>query len=414
MNERAHELSGGIALDDPHNALRHISSLYTDGLGVKSATPPADNERVGNDRYAIWRVWEKEHRFLNALEAAEVRQLQDGDLADLRMFKRLLAHLDLAADSIAYRAPYSASGDILNPTSLAESDEAFGISVPHTAMFRNLGTLNVIEMRLAVERNDWPEVVRRVKTGIRLARHLRSEPYAFATVLSLSIERTTLRQLRLIALEYEISIDAAQSLLALLRSEGEPPSAHVALLSDKILLPSTIVYVITDRRKDHDWWSLESWRYQFEQPRASGAIADGLRYLDAMSAFAASPRHKRATVDVPSPGSAEFVTGGYGRIIDENDAARTEHHATRIILLLERHHALTGEWPAALEDIMPHEETLDPNTLAPFGYTLTPGGPFPFSLLAPPEADFIREEDRDFTKPRVPIAVQNNGGPPPS
>ncbi|MGP1310937.1 MAG: hypothetical protein ACTS27_12140, partial [Phycisphaerales bacterium] len=84
------------------------------------------------------------------------------------------------------------------------------------------------------------------------------------------------------------------------------------------------------------------------------------------------------------------------------DRTRTNLAATRVMLLLEKHHANTGAWPKALDEIMPREDTLEPNTDEPFEYSLTPDGPFPYSLRAPDEAAaFIyNAEDREFTRQR--------------
>ncbi len=128
-------------------------------------------------------------------------------------------------------------------------------------------------------------------------------------------------------------------------------------------------------------------------------------------------KHLASIADIPfreRPDLSEFFEdqqsyglGMHAGAITARDRNLSARAATIIVLLLERHHAVTGEWPAALEDIMPREETLDPNTLTPFVYALTPDGPFPFSLTAPAEATFIPEEVRDFTKPRHPLPVQN-------
>jgi hypothetical protein len=157
-------------------------------------------------------------------------------------------------------------------------------------------------------------------------------------------------------------------------------------------------------RSPKNWISAGRYVLSFPSPRSDAR--SGAAYLLNAAEVVDLPLANPGSEPSVPPYPSELAGFTFSSTRRGRNAALCARAATRLILLLERHHALTGEWPASLEDIMPREETLDPNTLTPFVYTLTPEGPFPFSLLAPPEADFIREEDRDFTKPRSPILVQ--------
>lgn len=62
---------------------------------------------------------------------------------------------------------------------------------------------------------------------------------------------------------------------------------------------------------------------------------------------------------------------------------RTETRAACVVLAVYRHHAATGQWPAALSDIKPEHmriQPLDPYSGKPFGYTVIDGQPLVWSL----------------------------------
>lgn len=78
-------------------------------------------------------------------------------------------------------------------------------------------------------------------------------------------------------------------------------------------------------------------------------------------------------------------------------------HGVRVMLLLEIHHAETGKWPQAIEDVLSVEEFTDPISGEPFHYERTPSDPHgrPYELRIPWENSVTTR--REINRPRSPI-----------
>jgi hypothetical protein len=347
----------------------------------------------------------------------------DDAKAMLREAQPIVEALRYATDAPACRAPILSvtlhSGlqiaplDSRDETSGSPLDDYSAIGGVQFAYFLRFLGLFQLEAREAFEVGDLERCTDTIRRMFTLCEHNGAAPFDTAQMSQSETEKLVYRFIRLLALDGQMPPDWVDAMIEII----DDPARAMPLRD--FLLSTAEVSANTDMR-----------HYAREMRAPSELLETVLGAWSSPSPRefalrrAESVRETAAIVDVPT---AELASRGLSRdlFISHSDPrvrrvtryreiALSARAATRIILLLERHHALTGEWPASLEDIMPRGETLDPNTLTPFVYTRTPDGHLPFSLLAPPEADFIREEDRDFTKPRVPIAVQNNGGPPPS
>jgi hypothetical protein len=208
------------------------------------------------------------------------------------------------------------------------------------------------------------------------------------------------QQIRHMVLTHDLTVGEAEDTLRVLRESPARVDLGPVYTTHSVVDAAQFGYLFAHPITDIA--SLEEWRHVLTRPSPRGTAMRVRSHFERLAPVADVPFRERPEI----PEYAHELPYGintYATLIAVRDQNLTERAATIIILLLERQHALTGEWPTALEDIMPREETLDPNSRTPFVYTLTPDGQFPFSLLAPPEADFIREEDRDFTKPRKPF-----------
>lgn len=406
MNRLAEENAGGMAIDSPDNALHHYRAIVLDDLGLAAAEEYDQPRDSGNRRFAIWRRWHDDDVYGELLWGDGAAFARPEIVADLEELRPILTRLDRAADAGAFRALYTASGDIFKPGPTHDPMGDSGVLVPQVGMYRRLGQLNAVRLRASVVHDDWTGLVRSTRTGLRHARHIAAEPYLMAGITALTCDEMTFDEIAFAALKHELPLDVCRDLIDELDEAG-PLTLEDGLKGEVVFLPSVFSYMITSRWDDGPLWTADFWRSRFDQPPPRVAIHHGMRYLRVLASIATLPWHERTSHTMPPKGAATNFVDMYERALREGDRRRTQRAAVRLLLLLERHHALTGQWPAALEDIMPREETLDPNTLTPFVYALTPEGPFPFSLAAPPEADFLLPDQRLFTQPRPSINEQN-------
>jgi hypothetical protein len=272
-----------------------------------------------------------------------------------------------------------------------------------------LTNIVLIAMREAWEMGDIDLVSDLLTRALTIANHIQMHPLGHSWMLGAQSEWRTLEQVRLGVLEHDLTADQAERLREILSLKGIPISLRERLE----------VYGPIEADQEAAWHAAQmtlNWRRPSDwldivrEPGARDIRNATLRFARRASTHADSPRRDRpAFLSYGHLTRAQLEYAElFVQLVRTRDRLQTQRRGVNLLLRLERHHALTGQWPAALEDIMPREDTLDPNTLTPFVYELTPDGPFPFSLAAPPEAaDFLPPDQRLFTQPRRPIDEQN-------
>lgn len=273
----------------------------------------------------------------------------------------------------------------------------------------HLQALLIFAAELAYQENDIDRGNARLRAAISVSMHMHQSA---VDVIGLGVHGCDvgLELLRNAANTRDLTAEQADAMLDVLRYT--PNRFDLA--------PMFRVLAVVEAAQFADIWSdpprpgsfSEVWAFLTRPPpRAIQSITrDDFLTL---AALADLPTATRPTLPQSNP-SFPFDLSPNAGLIQTRDQYLTNRAATRIVLLLEKHHALTGKWPEALEEIMPLEDTLEPNTAEPFEYALTPDGPFPFSLRAPDEtAAFLPEAaDRDFTTPRPALGIPDESPEP--
>jgi hypothetical protein len=358
--------------------------------------------RIGSSEFAILTTGEWDDPRLDSAKAM------------LREAQPIVEALRHATDAPACRAPIIAGQILVLARDESAVDAGDAPSGTQADGFSSLGAMQFpyflrllsSEARAAFEEDDFERYEDTIRRIFTLCEHLGAAPFDFAqNARSKSEQTVAYRIISLLALEGEMSPDEIDAMITIIDEPRRAMPLRDYLRAVAEVSTSTVGQNLSrELRSPKNWISAGRYVLSFPSPRSDAR--SGAAYLLNAAEVVDLPLANPGSEPSVPPYPSELAGFTFSSTRRGRNAALCARAATRLILLLERHHALTGEWPASLEDIMPREETLDPNTLTPFVYTLTPEGPFPFSLLAPPEADFIREEDRDFTKPRSPILVQ--------
>lgn len=349
--------------------------------------------------------------FLSAL-MREVRNAEPNNeeaRAALRTLQPVLDQLMEVADTPLCRWPVRSYEEPLDAASSHTPIWADEIGPAEPFLLIHFQAMLLFSAEIAYQQGEIADGNARLRAANHVAMHMHQsalDSLAFGIIwrtLSFDLVRN-------MAATHELTEVQADDTLRVLRESPDHIELSPVYLTQAVVHAAHIGSLIANPITDIA--SLENWRRVFTWPSPRWTAIRIRNHFQKLATIADVPFSVRP--DIPEyPRDDLSDADQFAAYISTRDRCLSVRAATIIILLLERHHAATGEWPAALEDIMPREETLDPNTLTPFVYTRTPDGPSPFSLLAPPEAEFIPAEQRDFTKPREPIAVQNRGRQPP-
>lgn len=248
---------------------------------------------------------------------------------------------------------YLASQRISYPITLLDS--MFGARRLH----ETVGVSHTVLARLIDSYNLPPEVC------TDLLAYIREEETASAGFLARPIDFT--------ALLMRDSIEARSTPSGLLRHD--PSSGRPPVISDLLSAWAP--------RRDEALRAIDDWRGRMlSAARLQGADRAGA--IDEIDAWA------RAT---PAVGQLAGWMVAPGEYFKHFDHARSRLAGVRVMLLLELHHAATGEWPATLADALAAEDRLDPVTGDEFGYARTPDDPArgPYTLEIPDKSlDAVR------------------------
>jgi hypothetical protein len=438
------EATGDLPFDSPHNAVVHYRTLAIDVLGYTGA----------NDWYGAQTDHPLRRRWRDLWKDRTLLNLTKGDWDDpgltksrelLSTLRPVIEALDTAADARAFRPRYSASGDIFNPDDSSDPIGPVEMRLTHIGLFRSLAEFNAVHIRASSHTQDWPDVVRRVRTGLRHTRHLTSEPLPWAAYWGVTMESGTLSEVCHMINEHDLPLGVCDELIAELEEAGPMGSLATTLRVQRSTFPSMVRYIMLEDTGGVG--SMYFWTSLMYAPPTRFALRDGDRFFDELEAHLALPYAERSIRPIPNAGAAAYYLPAFGRVIDELDGAAARRAATLALLRLERFHALNGRWPATLGEAMTPEQALEPVTGKPFVYLVgsdgmrpevkgddtTPylpsdlalartrvitfeeeeelAGPrWPFTLLAPTEAMFVR--DSEFTTRREALPARGRHNPP--
>lgn len=389
-------------------------ALYRDTLGMKHF-----GDRDASDLSRLYfRAGSAEFVILLVGEWDDPRL--DNAKSMLREAQPIFEALRYATDAPACRTPMLSHNTLL----YAGPDMSFNVSDETSAspldaysavggfQFPYLHRLLLFEARDAFESGDCERLIDANRRMFTLAEHIGAAPFQSSLKRRVEAEIITYRNISLLALHGDMPTESVDAFLAMFDEPARDiPLRDYLLATVEVSANIDLRHFSREIRAPSELLQTSIDAFSYSSPRE---IAERrVREVQDAAEFVDLPTADLVSRGLPKDYLLAHEAFYISRAVKDRAAALCARAATRIILLLERHHAVTGEWPASLEDIMPREDTLDPNTLTPFVYTLTPDGPFPFSLSAPPEAAFVREEERDFTKPRPPFPVQSRGRQPP-
>jgi hypothetical protein len=278
-------------------------------------------------------------------------------------------------------------------------------SNPTRMLFPHFLRLVGADARASARRGDFERAVDNYRRLLIMSEHAAATPLVLGQRERFRIVDFTLREIRRTVLETDWPVESVDQLLGIL-----DPSVRAYRLGDYFqrsaginaeLVARELQAAIDQGRSKPDWRQL--WGGGPNPDRRRHATET---YYLAIAGVADMPKEVRVvTIDPALESESEIAVGECRMLMQARDQALGMLAGTRVILKLERHHARTGEWPDALEDIMTREETLEPNSGAPFVFSRMRNGPRPFAIRTPYEADGLYRDEaaREITDRRAPI-----------
>lgn len=236
LNAAMAEASGGVDLEGDDNAVTHLRRMYEHTLGVTRLLGPS-NTPSGNDLFQEWQKRRKDSSFTYIDMGAWDDPRHDAAKASLARLRPVLDALDIASDARGYRVEYTSSGDIFAPA--RPSGPVIEIFIPHIAEWRALGTLNAAALRASANRGDWDDATRRVRTGVRFARHLWSDVFLIIPIVAMHVEESTLREAQLAATEHDVPSQALRDMIREIEDVGDPGSLEVGIRAEAGCSPAS-------------------------------------------------------------------------------------------------------------------------------------------------------------------------------
>lgn len=400
VNAMMAEASGGVDLDSDDNAVTHLRRMYDRTLGVTRMLGPS-GAPSGNDLYQEWRDRRQDDSLKNLTLGAWDDPRHDAAKGLLPRLRPVLDALDRASDAPGYRVEYTSSGDIFAPARPSGPTSSIDILLPHISEWRALGTLNAAAMRASANEGDWDDAARRVRTGVRFARHVWSEVFIINPVVAMSVEELVLHEVRFAAFEHDIPADALREMIRAIEDAGGPVSFEPALRAEVITLPD-IVREKTLHIAGGSPRSLEHWVRRLREPSPRLAVRDGLaHYREAIEHERLSPAQRAATpLPTPRGAGANYVSSLL--FFQMRDRLLTKRAATLAALRIALFRAERGRVPTTLDEAMTRERTLDPVSGEPFLYEVGADAAA-YRLFAPPGATHVPVHERVMTARRVPL-----------
>lgn len=368
------------------------------------------------------------------------------DLAMLDQFENALSRLDHAATLPGFSKPYSHEGNAiwgdLAPEKIVPAIFAL---LPELGSLRRLAELTTISMRANAEAGEWEVVAHRFAAGHALGQGLTKQSMLLDQLVGASIMSMSLRELAHLLDEHDLPPAAIESLLATLEAPWSAKAAtHRWLDGAEVEYLDILQWTFSDDGagggtmlpgRVASFHNLS--RYALPPPTFSERMLNPLGVLfptrkatrEAIKAHF-SQAHK--IVDSPFQARLDFVREQVGTrfapvalpLLDELmpfswrdmhsfESLESQLAGARVMLLLERLHAETGQWPSSLAESL-GAEAIDPSSGEAFIYRLTPDDEhgrayellIPWSIFDDPKDNLIWSV---INQPRAPHVSEQTG-----
>lgn len=323
------------------------------------------------------------------------------DLDDPRMpeaieaveeFAHLLPELDAIAAADVFVFPFRKRHDASG--TLAEAMQ----QLMHAgAIGRRLNSLNAAHMRLAAERGDWAEGMRRLTTGVRLSRHIGRTPLLLSRLMGYAAEGMIWIQLERLLIEQTPPID---DLWALCDELGDPPPLGDAFAGERFGTRGFITEYLRRQRGEFDILDPDSWSDWLTAPSYRAMERAWRDFNNATLTVIDLPPEERDAKRRPTPRlvvEASF-TDPFDMMVDVRDGLVRTRAAIRILLHFNRAIAETGSIPSDPLAALPADLLVDPISGGTIVIDNEPTGRFPYTLRWPVQSRW--GFDRVFTERR--------------
>ncbi len=385
----------------------YARSLQSSGGGEDGwpAFETLTRERLGFDIFAA-SPWFEESAEPYRLMDRHSAKLQTGELDDPRMresiaavesFAFLLPELDTIATTESFVFQFhqrdNASGTI---------SEAMHQLLQACSAARKLNSLNSAHMRLAADREDWAEVMRRLTTGVRLGRHIGRTPLLISRVIGYAVEGMSWSELECVLTERTPSNEVIQDLLALCEELGKPPPLSDAIVGERFGTRGFTTEYLRDQRGEFDILDPDSWGDWLGTPSYRAMESTWRKFNDAtLSVIDLPPKERDAKRD-PTPRlvvEASF-TDPFDMMVSARDGLLRQRAAIKILLHLNLKIAETSAIPAHPLAALPADLRVDPISGGTIVVDNELTGRFPYTLRWPVQSRWTGF-DRVFTERRA-------------
>lgn len=364
--------------------------------------PDADPAATGNALYA-------------QLKSIDVYDLLAGDWDDPRLdvYKPIvdalmpaLGTLDDASDLRTLDAPYRLDPPFQpTPPGDIPFEMVTGEAIAVTGALRNLNGAAIIGMRAAAENGDWSTVNRLLGSSLAMSIQTSRQPTVIALMSTSSMYRWGLEELRTLLNEKRLPADVVERLLETVDAWPFPGDSLDLALEGEAIQASHAAHYFSqsgDCRLRHD--EVHAAIDDFKAQATALAKADMPTLLRERLVQRDSWNGKAGRLHIhltPLVTSPEIIAGVALGIAH----GQSDRHATRVMLLLELHHAQHGAWPESLIDAMTARDATDPTTGDLFEYERLPeGGDRPYELRLPATApEYMLEHYRVLNPVREPL-----------
>ncbi len=317
-------------------------------------------------------------------------KVQTGELDDPRLreaiegvdaFAFLLPELDAiaAADSFnfEFRAHHGAPGTLADALY-----QVFNLA----NVGRRLASFNAAHMRLAAGRGDWPEVIRRLDTGIRLGQHLARTPLLLSRSVGFGAEAMAWVELERILLEITPPPEVIAELLTRCDEVDPPASFREAMLGDEIGSRGFLRQYLDFERGEFDPFDTDSWSHWLNTPSYRAIERAWSEFNGATYEIIDLPPAEREVKRTPTPPlvmRTAFVGDPYEMMVGGRDGLLRHRAAVRILLHLNLAIAETGVIPADPLAALLEDLRVDPLSGGTILVDAEPTGRFPYTLRWP-------------------------------
>lgn len=334
----------------------------------------------------------------------------------------VLTTLDQAAVKAHFVRPYDLIDDVVRGTPLSGGARSRHIGESAFAAHRGMDQIalfNASEILRGFEESNDEEALRRIATGLRLARHLTHQPLPYDWIRGSSMYSFPLSQIQFYLAEHDVDAAMCDRLIAILEELRFPAMGYTHVIEGKRLQDfdeinwlysaSGFAVLWEDWRGPSQAVAAGKWVFApsirerfnnlvaYRSPRKSDAIAMVQEYYDrALRAFDTDDPlielldvnwkgFDRLGSNIDHDDVQRWVNGGadddelglysFVRLRAGARPAESDRRLTLVALHLERHHAIHGTWPTSLDELELGHIMIDPESEQPFAYRPIPDDP---------------------------------------